>query len=129
MKRFQRISALLLPALLSGTVFAHAAKTAARQPALVKMVDSTGLVQLQAPDFNRLNPQQKLLAYWLSQAAIAIDPIIYDQLSPYGAELKTLLEGIAAHRDRLPAEPAPQGDGVYRPVLGQPQQLQQHHLP
>ena len=37
------------------------------------------------------------LAYWLSQASIAIDPIIYDQLSRFGLRQKRLLETIVAH--------------------------------
>ncbi len=32
------------------------------------------------------------MAYWLAQASIAIDPIIYDQLSSYGLREKRLLE-------------------------------------
>lgn len=102
MTRLQRTTALLLTTVLTGTAFAGKSRATAPQPALVKLVDSTGLVQLEAPDFANLPPQQKLLAYWLAQAAIAVDPIIYDQLSPYGTELKTLLEGIAAHRADLP---------------------------
>lgn len=104
MTRNQTICALLLSAaMLSGPLHAARAHSPAPQPALVKMVGTTGLVQIQAPDFAPLTPQQKLLAYWLAQASIAIDPIIYDQLSPYGTELKSLLEGIAAHRDSLPS--------------------------
>src|SRR5205085_7724701 len=38
------------------------------------------------------------LAYWLSQAAIANDPIIYDQFSAYGLRQKRLFEGVIAHR-------------------------------
>lgn len=71
-------------------------------PPLVRLVDHTGEAQLQAPSFTGLTERQKKLAYWLSQAAIAIDPIVYDQLSPYGAEEKRLIEGIARHADRLP---------------------------
>ena len=36
------------------------------------------------------------MAYWLTQASIAIDPIIYDQLSAYGLQQKRLLEEIMA---------------------------------
>jgi dipeptidyl-peptidase III len=59
-------------------------------------VGSTGFIQLHAESFRSLNPKQKELAYWLSQASIAIDPIIYDQLSSYGIRQKRLLEEIAA---------------------------------
>jgi dipeptidyl-peptidase III len=64
---------------------------------LVDRVGDTGFIQLHADSFNSLDPKQKELAYWLSQASIAIDPIIYDQLSAYGIRQKRLLEEIVAH--------------------------------
>ena len=75
---------------------------AAQQNPLVETVGGTGFLQLQAPSFAQLTPRQKQLAYWLTQASIAIDPIIYDQLSSYGIRLKRLLEGIVAHRAAVP---------------------------
>ena len=63
---------------------------------LVDRVGATGFIQLRAESFNSLDPKQKELAYWLSQASIAIDPIIYDQLSAYGIRQKRLLEEIAS---------------------------------
>ncbi|MFZ0312094.1 MAG: hypothetical protein WAL85_05250, partial [Candidatus Korobacteraceae bacterium] len=51
---------------------------------LVDRVGSTGFVQIHAESFRSLAPQEQQLAYWLTQAAIAIDPIIYDQLSWFG---------------------------------------------
>jgi dipeptidyl-peptidase-3 len=65
--------------------------------ALVDRVGNTGFVQVEAESFNTLSPRQKELAYWLSQAAIAIDPITYDQLSRFGLRQKYVLELIAAH--------------------------------
>jgi dipeptidyl-peptidase-3 len=76
---------------------------AAQQTPLVETVGDTGFLQLQAPSFATLTPQQKQLAYWLTQASIAIDPIVYDQLSSYGIRLKRLLEGIVARKPTLPA--------------------------
>jgi len=64
---------------------------------LVARVGDTGFVQVRAESFDALTPQQKALAYWLTQASIAIDPIIYDQLSPFGLRQKRLLEEIVAH--------------------------------
>jgi dipeptidyl-peptidase-3 len=61
---------------------------------LVDRVGQTGFIQLEAESFNSLSPQQKALAYWLSMAAIAVNPIVYDQNSAYGLELKHLLEQI-----------------------------------
>jgi dipeptidyl-peptidase-3 len=64
---------------------------------LVARVGDTGFIQVRAESFDALTPQQKALAYWLTQASIAIDPIIYDQLSPFGLRQKRLLEEIEAH--------------------------------
>ncbi len=64
---------------------------------LVDRVGQTGFLQLQAESFKDLPPQQKALAFWLSMAAIAVNPIIYDQNSYYGLELKHLLEEIITH--------------------------------
>jgi len=64
---------------------------------LVDRVGNTGFVQIHAESFRALTPQEQQLAYWLTQAAIAIDPIIYDQLSWFGLRQKRLLEEIVSH--------------------------------
>src|SRR2546421_4038538 len=64
---------------------------------LVERVGDTGFIQLRADSFRHLDARQQALAYWLTQASIAIDPIIYDQLSAYGLREKRLLEEIVAH--------------------------------
>jgi dipeptidyl-peptidase-3 len=74
-----------------------AALSAADQPALVDRVGSTGFVQLEADSFSSLSLKEKALAYWLTQAAIAIDPINYDQNSGWGLHQKRLLEEILLH--------------------------------
>ncbi|MGD0415494.1 MAG: hypothetical protein ABSA80_09090 [Terriglobales bacterium] len=63
---------------------------------VVERVGDTAFIQLHAPSFQALSPRQQALAYWLTQASIAIDPIIYDQLSAYGLQQKRLLEEIMA---------------------------------
>jgi dipeptidyl-peptidase-3 len=63
---------------------------------LVERVGDTAFIQLHAPSFQALSPRQQALAYWLTQASIAIDPMIYDQLSAYGLQQKRLLEEIVA---------------------------------
>jgi dipeptidyl-peptidase-3 len=63
---------------------------------LVERVGDTAFIQLHAPSFQVLSPREQALAYWLTQASIAIDPIIYDQLSAYGLQQKRLLEEIMA---------------------------------
>src|SRR4029450_708203 len=65
----------------------------AQRSPLVETVAGTGFIQLEAPSFAKLTPQQKQLAYWLTQASIAIDPIFYDQLSEYGLRPKRLPDG------------------------------------
>src|SRR5580704_16224271 len=42
---------------------------------LVERVGDTAFIQLHAPSFQALTPRQQALAYWLTQASIAIDPI------------------------------------------------------
>ena len=86
-------------------IFLFASLAAAQQPAapsaLVDRVGNTGFVQLHAESFKALDPKQQVLAYWLTQASIAIDPIIYDQLSPYGLRQKRLLEETVAHAEGI----------------------------
>jgi len=64
---------------------------------LVERVGDTGFVQVDAGSFASLDVKQKELAYWLTQASIAIDPIVYDQFSRFGLRQKRLLEGIVVH--------------------------------
>jgi dipeptidyl-peptidase-3 len=70
---------------------------AAQDGALADRVGNTGFVQLTAESFHKLTPREQALAYWLSQASIATDPIIYDQLSRFGLRQKRLLETIVTH--------------------------------
>jgi len=84
-----------IAAALSATLLAQ------QQPsppnAVVERVGDTGFLELRTNSFQQLDVRNQALAYWLTQAAIAIDPIIYDQLSAYGIREKRLLEGIVAH--------------------------------
>jgi dipeptidyl-peptidase-3 len=64
---------------------------------IIDRVGDTAFVELKAESFKALDARQQELAYWLCQAAIAIDPIIYDQLSRFGLQQKRLLEEIIAH--------------------------------
>ncbi|MFI5102088.1 MAG: hypothetical protein ACHP9V_01830 [Terriglobales bacterium] len=68
---------------------------------LVERIGDTAFIQLRAPSFQALSPRQQALAYWLAQASIAIDPIIYDQLSAYGLQQKRLLEEIMARPEGI----------------------------
>jgi dipeptidyl-peptidase III len=71
---------------------------------LVARVGDTGFIEVRADSFKTLDPKQQALAYWLTQASIAIDPIIYDQLSAYGLREKRLLEEIIAHPEGVQPE-------------------------
>ncbi len=82
-------------AVLSGLLFVTS--IFGQTGAQVDRVGNTGFLQLRAESFRTLEPRQKELAYWLVEASIAIDPIIYDQLSPFGIREKRLLEEIASH--------------------------------
>ncbi len=86
-----------LPALSQAPVHSNHSPATPASTVLVDRVGNTGFIQLHAESFNTLDSQQKQLAYWLSQASIAIDPIIYDQLSAYGIRQKRLLEEIISH--------------------------------
>src|SRR6516225_8395619 len=76
---------------------AKAEQTQKPNGSLVDRVGQTGFVQLQAGSFKDLPSERKALAYWLSRAAIAVNPIVYDQNSVYGLREKRLLEQILTH--------------------------------
>ena len=86
--------------LLSATLLAQSADSP-----VVERVGNTGFIQLKADSFSQLTPSQQAVAYWLVEAAIAIDPIVYDQLSQYGIREKRLLEGIVGHGDGIAPGP------------------------
>ena len=52
---------------------------------------------IEAESFKDLSLREKTLAYWLSMAAIAIHPIVFDQNSPTRLRVKRLLDGILTH--------------------------------
>lgn len=83
-----------LALLFTATFAAFAADT----QVLVDRVGTTGFVQLEAESFQKLSPRQQALAYWLTQASIAIDPIYYDQNSIFGLRQKRVLEEIMRQR-------------------------------
>ncbi|MEO8592748.1 MAG: peptidase M49 [Candidatus Solibacter sp.] len=83
------------------SVLVCSAAFAAANSTLVDRVGSTGFVQLEAESFKTLNLQEKTLAYWLTQASIAIDPINYDQNSAWGLRQKALLEEILRHAQAI----------------------------
>ncbi len=73
------------------------------ETSLVGRVGQTGFLQIEAESFKDLAPNEKVLAYWLSMAAIAIHPIVFDQNSQYGLREKRLLEEILEHSQGIDA--------------------------
>ncbi|MDB6042294.1 MAG: putative dipeptidyl-peptidase [Gammaproteobacteria bacterium] len=71
--------------------------TDAASSVIVDRAEDTGFIRVEVKSFASLNARQQQLAYWLTQAAIATDPIAYDQFSRYGLRQKRLLEGTVAH--------------------------------
>ncbi len=86
------LSFLLLPCSLTFTQ-----QPSQQPPTLVDRVGPTGFLQLYADSFKDAPLKEKIVAYWLSMAAIAIHPIVFDQNSAYGIREKHLLEEILKH--------------------------------
>jgi dipeptidyl-peptidase-3 len=97
------------PAVAALAAFLFSISLTAASP-LVDRVDTTAFIQIEAPSFSSLNARQQALAYWLSQASIAIDPIIYDQISRFGLPQKKVLEAVVTNKDKV--DPA-----IYAKVL------------
>lgn len=90
MHKFRGVIALLfLPAVASGAD--------STTSVLLDRAGNTGFVRVEAGSFATLGARQQQLAYWLTQAAIATDPIVYDQFSRFGLRQKRILEGIIAY--------------------------------
>lgn len=76
---------------------ASAVRGQSAPPSLVDRIATTGFVQIEAESFKDLPLKEKVLAYWLSMAAIAIHPIVFDQNSRYGLRIKHVLDEILRH--------------------------------
>ena len=74
-----------------------------------------------------LSPTQQALAYWLTQASIAIDPIIYDQLSRLRGAPEATARGNRRASSRHSAGARRQGTRLRAAVLGQSRQPQRNH--
>jgi dipeptidyl-peptidase-3 len=99
LKSLKRLSSILLFSLSLTFVITAPARCQQDKASnmLVERVGDTAFIQLHAPSFQALTPRQQALAYWLTQASIAIDPIFYDQISAYGLQQKRMFEQIMAH--------------------------------
>ena len=71
---------------------------------LLERVDDVAVVQLYVDGFEQLPLRQKILAYHLSQAAIAGRDIFIDQKYKYSLEIRDLIEAVLTHSDGINAE-------------------------
>ena len=103
--RRELFAVLIISSLFSNVAFCRAKsqKKSQNKPqsVLVDRVADTGFVQVKAESFRTLNAKQQALAYWLYEAAVAVDPIIYDQLSAYALREKRVLEEVIAHKQGI----------------------------
>lgn len=75
----------------------------------METVEDTGVLRVFADGFVDLPVRERLLAYWLSQAAIAGEPITWDQRSRFGLAIKELVEELTLHAKAM--------DPVVRPKI------------
>ena len=107
MRRFTpaAVAAVLLAMTFAATTPTAAPQTQQAPPGRIYLLGQVGqyaVVQLYADGFEQLTPSERVLAYYLAEAGIAGDPIYYDQIAPYGLDLKRLLEGIWTHPQGIP---------------------------
>ena len=88
---------------------------------LIARAGDTGFIVVKANSFGSLSPKQQL-AYWLTQASIAVDPIIYDQFSSFGLRQKRLLEEIVAHSGQMEPKTREKIADYAQAFLGEPRQ-------
>ncbi|MEO8034432.1 MAG: hypothetical protein ABI837_08355, partial [Acidobacteriota bacterium] len=99
MKNCARAAAFLTLVILIQPIWARTSVPKKRPgPAsgVVERIGNSAFIRVEAESFRTLSNRQKELVYWLTQASIAIDPIIYDQQSRFGLRQKYILDMIAA---------------------------------
>lgn len=101
---------LVLAAALSVIPPASVLLAPADETPLTDRVDTTAFIQIEAKSFPSLTPRHQALNYWLQQASIAIDPIIYDQMSRFGLRQKRVLEAVVTGKSKVDTS-------IYRRVL------------
>src|SRR6516165_6608085 len=76
----------------------------APQPgSVIAEVDDTPVLALETPRFAQLGRDQRLLAYWTSQAAAAGDSVALDQGYRYNLPIARVLRGILSRPQVVPA--------------------------
>lgn len=71
---------------------------------LLETVGDWSVLAMRPDGFEKLSPGQKRLAYHLYRAAIAGDPIFYDQHYRHNLAIKSLLEALAQHPEGIDPE-------------------------
>lgn len=71
---------------------------------LLEKVGKVAIIQLYTDDFEDLSLNEKILAYYLSQAALAGRDITYDQIHRHGLVIRNLLEEIVTHPQGIDGE-------------------------
>lgn len=107
------LAALAAAAASPATPPAWAAEAPGR--ALARVGDAE-VVALEAPGFDRLTREQRLLAYWLSQAGQAGAAIAYEQAYRHNASIVRLLRGILTHPQAVPPAVLPRVRAFAREV-------------
>ncbi|TMA33405.1 MAG: hypothetical protein E6J88_00865 [Deltaproteobacteria bacterium] len=74
---------------------------------MIADVNGTAVLALAAPRFAQLGRDQRLLAYWTSQAAAAGDPVALDQSYRHNLRIARLLRGILSRPQAVPAAMLP----------------------
>jgi len=97
-------AAILLLILLILVIMLVPKKEEEEKAYLMEQVDNYAVVRLYADGFDDLSLNDKLLAYHLYQAAVAGDPIAYDQLHRFAPRIKRLLENIIINREDIDSE-------------------------
>jgi len=88
---------------LSLLLAAQLCATTVEPSPLIEKVDAMGYYDIRSPSFDALTLDQKLVGYHLARAAIAVDPIFYDQLNARGLDEKRLIGAMVEDPKRLPA--------------------------
>jgi dipeptidyl-peptidase-3 len=68
---------------------------------LLETIAGIAVVRLPPDGWSALTPRQRLLAWHLTQAAIAGRDIYWDQIHPRNLAVRSLMEGLYRHRERL----------------------------
>ncbi len=94
------------------TVFCGRIRTEKKrgQPVFLEQVGTTAVAQLYADGFEELSLNEKIVAYYLTQAVIAGEPIDYDQSHRHALKIKEILEQIVTHKEGIES-------GVFKSIL------------